>query len=741
MRAAVLSGKKMYQVVSVLNGLVLDVSGCFTGNGANVQVYKSNGTKAQFWSLTKCVAVVKDGAYVIVSTLPGGRVVDVSGASPDNGAAVQTYSSNGTLAQQFALSYDKNSGYYTITNYASGRVVDVQNGSASQSTPVQQFASNNSRAQKWHIVKNSNGTYTFLSAINGLALDIPGAKAANGVQLQQYGRNNTKAQQFALRAANPMVAGGTVTIRSGANTYLVADVPGATTASGSGLQLYASNGTFAQKYVLTKQKDGTFTIRSAVSGLYLAAASNGVVSQQKSGNKSLAYYWSIAPTARGHFTIIPVGKKDLSLSSNGKASSGLELKLASASWLSSSWNFLPVPLINNGLYSLFSVKNQNLVVDVKNAWFGNGTNVQLFQANNSNAQKFFIRNIGGEQYIITSAWAGKNVEVKYANASSGANVWIYDQNGTKAQKWTAAWDGSGGFVFKSALGSFAMSVPGSIQNGSNVALRAYDPSNTNQRFRLGLTSWNSLSESERIAVLDSIAGGGLNTFKSVNALSSSTLGQLRNAIARYENNGKSVGFLMMDLKTGAGVSYGIDNKYYSASTIKGPYVIAANKYAPWTLNAYRNAMYNTINVSSNEDYAYIRNSIGSWPLQNLINETHAWDFSWGTHYVYYGARDLAKLWVGMGEYLMNDRSSNAEWCRNVFGSNEWITSRPTLGKKVYAKSGWIYGSGAVHNEGCIVMDGDNPYLMVVMTTQSPENTSNMSNLMRVLDRAHGELVW
>ena len=85
---------------------------------------------------------------------------------------------------------------------------------------------------------------------------------------------------------------------------------------------------------------------------------------------------------------------------------------------------------------------------------------------------------------------------------------------------------------------------------------------------------------------------------------------------------------------------------------------------------------------------------------------------------------------------------NAWWCRDVFGSNNAITSRPTLSWKgcpIYAKSGWVDGGITVHNEGCLVMDGDNPYLMVVMSNQSHYDSSYMANLMRALDRAHSEL--
>lgn len=739
LRKTTVGGKESYQIVSLLSGLVLDVSGGSHSDGANIQIWGKNGTEAQAFLLSKCTAIIEDGAYVISTALPGRRVMDVASASPDNGAAIQTYAANGTLAQAFALTYDKSSGYYAIVNYASGRVVDVTSGSSNEGTPLQQYASNGTKAQKWQILKNANGTYTFVSAIGGKAIDVRNGSSSNGARLQQYTRNNTKAQQFTLKKTTPVFEGGTVMLRNGSNTYMVADVKDGSKRAGGVLQLYSPNYTFAQKYRIVVREDGYCTIRSIGSGLYVAASKSGALSQQKAGDASLDYLWTITPTKNGHFALTSV-EKGIRFGVSGKASQGTVLTKGSSS-LASSWNMLNVALVQDGLYTLASLKNANLVFDIADASLKTGANVRLWQTNGTNAQKFYIRHIGNDQYTIQSAWSALSLDVKNGDARSGSNVWQYAYNGSKAQKWRIVWDGAGGFVFKSALGSFSLGTASNVSNGSNVALKPYDVANSNQRFTLSQTTFKPLTMSDQIAVLDAIAGRGLNVFKSLDSLSKSTLNQLKKAIGNYESRGKSVSFLMMDLNSGSGISYGIDNKYYSASTIKGPYVAAVNKYYPWLINSWRNTMYDIINVSSNEAYAYLRHSVGDEPLKKLINDTHAWNFNSGSDYVWYSARDLAKLWVGVGNYLTSS-SANAGWCRSVFGSNSWITSRPALSSKgctVYAKSGWVDGDITVHNEGCIVMDGANPYLMVVMTTQTSNESWCMSNLMKALDRAHGDL--
>ena len=87
------------------------------------------------------------GTYYIVSSLGSHKVIDVSGGASWDGANVQLYASNGTAAQQWTVSYDAN-GYATITNKGSGKVLDVAAGKSNPGTNVQQFSSNGTRAQK-----------------------------------------------------------------------------------------------------------------------------------------------------------------------------------------------------------------------------------------------------------------------------------------------------------------------------------------------------------------------------------------------------------------------------------------------------------------------------------------------------------------------------------------------------------------------------------------------------------------
>lgn len=77
---------------------VLDVAGASTANGANIQIYKSNDTKAQRWFLYR-----KEGRYVFCSALSKKVVMDVNGAGTANMTNVHVWEPNFTNAQLFSI--------------------------------------------------------------------------------------------------------------------------------------------------------------------------------------------------------------------------------------------------------------------------------------------------------------------------------------------------------------------------------------------------------------------------------------------------------------------------------------------------------------------------------------------------------------------------------------------------------------------------------------------------------------
>ncbi|MFL6123441.1 lectin [Actinophytocola sp.] len=103
----------------------------------------------------------------------GGKCVDVAGANPANGTAVQLYDCNGTAAQQWTVGSDG-------TIRALGKCLDVNGGSTADGAVVQLYDCNGTNAQKWRV--EAAGDIANVGA--NKCLDANGSSSANGTRLQ-----------------------------------------------------------------------------------------------------------------------------------------------------------------------------------------------------------------------------------------------------------------------------------------------------------------------------------------------------------------------------------------------------------------------------------------------------------------------------------------------------------------------------------------------------------------------------
>lgn len=331
----------------------IDLPGGATTSGTSLQIYDGNGTTAQQWTIAEAPTSrdklntlaaqhkddIKDGAYKVSTKLKDSAVLDVTGASFNDGANVQLYGSNGTDAQTWTVSHDDN-GYVTFTNANSGKVLDVSGGTANSGVNVQQYGSNGTTAQKWVVIKQSDGSYTIRSAANAkdeIVLDVTGASSANGTNVQVYSSNNSKAQRWtftavktartqlnALAAAHKSdVADGTVEIASTAKKSMRFDVAGGSRDNGANVQLYASNGTNAQAWKVSHDSLGYVTLMNVNSGRVLdisgASTANGANVQQWDSNGSWAQKWIAVKNGDGSITLRSALKEDFVIDAAGGA--------------------------------------------------------------------------------------------------------------------------------------------------------------------------------------------------------------------------------------------------------------------------------------------------------------------------------------------------------------------------------------------------------------------------------------
>lgn len=195
------SGDGYYYIISKLSGMYLDVTNAKAEDGANIQVYTSNSTTAQKFKLELAgLKTVDSGVYFIKTAINNKFVLDISGASRNNGANVQVWSNVLAKQQKFKITYNSG-GYYTITSANSKKVLEVAGGGVNPGTNVQQYTSNGTNAQKWIIEKNGDG-YLFISKLNGLVLNVTGQTIGNGNNVNVDIKNNLSSQKFYLEATS-----------------------------------------------------------------------------------------------------------------------------------------------------------------------------------------------------------------------------------------------------------------------------------------------------------------------------------------------------------------------------------------------------------------------------------------------------------------------------------------------------------------------------------------------------------
>lgn len=285
---------------------------------------------------------INDGVYKISNSQNTNYVLDIASGSKNNGANVQLYLSNGTTAQSFTVSHDAQ-GYVTFTNVNSGRALDVSGGKVANYSNIQQYNSNGTKSQKW-IVKKSNSGYTIISALDSnYVLDLSGGKVVNSRNIQLYQSNGSTAQQWTfeknitererldeMATQNKSMMDDGVYYIKNRDVKFALDVSGGSAYSGANVQLYSLNKTDAQKWLVSHDSKGYVSFKNVNSGMYLTAtgSSNGANVNQQSPSNGYNQKWIIAFDSNQNIKLVSGLNSKLVIDvSGGKIQNGSNIQL------------------------------------------------------------------------------------------------------------------------------------------------------------------------------------------------------------------------------------------------------------------------------------------------------------------------------------------------------------------------------------------------------------------------------
>lgn len=439
---------------------------------------------------------VESGTYVIASALNGFKMLDVTGASTKDSANIELYEANGSDAQKFVVTWNDD-GYYTIMNKKSGKYLDAAWGGTKNGTNVQQYEGNGTDAQKWFIVRKGNDFFSILNKLSMKAIDIKWGETGNGTNVWLYDSNETEAQKFRfLRAASGAeLTDGVYVIATALDQNKVMDISGGTMMSGGNLQLYQKNDTEAQRFILSGTGGGTYRLTSLVSGqtIDLMGGSKNIGTNifQYSNNNRSSQRWYIRQTGDGTCYIVPAAATDNAVDvACAKTANGTNIySYAQNGTDAQKFYFRKVSYTPvTGEFCLNCFSDHNMTLDIENGNRQMQANVQIYQSNGTNAQKFYIEDKGNGFVIIKNVKSKHLLDVAGGSQENSANVQQYRDNGTWAQMWIEHANGDGSYTFVNANSSKVLEVlNGTMRNGTNV--KQYEWNGTNgQKFFLTPTT-------------------------------------------------------------------------------------------------------------------------------------------------------------------------------------------------------------------------------------------------------------
>lgn len=240
-----------------------------------------------------------------------------------------------------------------------------------------------------------------------------------------------------------------------------------------------------------------------------------------------------------------------------------------------------------------------------------------------------------------------------------------------------------------------------------------------------------------------------------------------------------MGFVVFDLAERRGLGYNVDTSFFSASTVKAPFVASVVQGAVDVGTAsmddemterivsegtgimahdgvdrydLKTVLAHTLVHSDNTGYALLRERFGAEAFEAWCAQAGVDAVSWnGAWYPNYSVRDLAELWVSIGSYLV-EGEGNAGWLADQLSATSASFLREALGDRarVLSKPGYEMASatvatGALNDAGVVLSEGG-AYVIAIMSDADyddesfTDNEHLIVNLAKALGDARDQLL-
>lgn len=461
--------------------------------------------------------------YEIETYLNSDMVLDVSEASILSGANIQIWEKCNGRQQRFKLQASGD-GYYFIKNVKSGKYLDVKNAGTDNKTNVQQWNGNKTDAQKWKIVENNDGTACFVSKCNGLYLSVHNSGKSNGTNIEVDKKGEQKNQKFNLKRIETIrgkksIKDGVYKICTVLDKNKVLDISKGSTASGANVQIWNDSNVLQQKFIITADQDGYYSIRSLKSRKVLDVSGGETEKytnvQQWESNSTDAQKWIIEENDGYYRIISKVAGINLEVE-NGKTNNGTNIRINyDNNSKNQKFNLIEIDeetkTIDDGIYEITTSLASNMIVDVSGGSNKDGANVQIWADANENQQKFKFEYVSSGNYKIICKRSGKSLTVSTEENEYSSNVYQSTYTGTNNQLWKIKKAEDKKYYIISKYNERYLDVSGAhTTNGTNITV--YNPNNTNaqkfvleqKKYGIDVSHWQGTIDFQKVKNTDRV---------------------------------------------------------------------------------------------------------------------------------------------------------------------------------------------------------------------------------------------
>lgn len=232
---------------------------------------------------------------------------------------------------------------------------------------------------------------------------------------------------------------------------------------------------------------------------------------------------------------------------------------------------------------------------------------------------------------------------------------------------------------------------------------------------------------------------GQNTNENLVAQKLSTIASnivtISESVNSLEDRGYKVGFATSAITNGASLTYDANRSFYSASSIKGPYILSTIENIGSIPSSLRQDIAEAIENSDNDSYYIVLNHLGAAAINAELSSVGASDtLAAHSPYLDITPAQLCGLWK-ISYPFTTSNSAAAQTLRPYFAETVRSQIKELEIASTWSKAGWIVESDPHYNttvDAGIVSRDNLVYCMAVMTNRG-EDFDAIAPIVQSLD--------